>query len=142
MRSNQSIDCRFPEQPPAETRIQNYLQRSRLNLVTTRLHQDLFRVPCQAFGWSFPRTFLSTNLIQSDPINEDDMPFLGARRISVRASIQSMRKRLGHAKGLEPKRSQYADVMNDYNTSATALHLAARLGALRAAPLSTLRLLV
>ena len=36
---------------------------------------------------------------------------------------------------LEPKWPQYADVMNDYNTSATATHLAA-LGALRAAPVS------
>ena len=42
-----------------------------------------------------------------------------ARRVHGVLSIHA--QRLAHQKGLEPKRSQYADVMDDYNTSATAL---------------------
>ena len=58
----------------------------------------------------------------------DQEDLFSARRVHGVLSIHAQKAK---PKQLEPKRSQYADVMNDYNTSATALHLAARLGALQ-----------
>ena len=49
---------------------------------------------------------------------DNDDGSLSVRRADCALSKISMHK--GTSAMLEPKRSQYADVMNDYNTSATA----------------------